>query len=183
VGTAGTFYHSLHQLRAISRAHRFVDSVDALHLEPLHAFARVTAATGILLLAIGYLAIPTNPLSVGNPVVVAIAVAAIGLAIACFLVPPVGMHGVIAAEKSRRLVAVDRLLADGPTELHRRAEQRDLSDADPLSKQLTSLMSERDLIARVPTWPWAPQTVQGFIAAIVIPLALWLAYRFLEQAL
>src|SRR6476469_217622 len=51
----------------------------------------------------------------------------------------------IAAERSRRLGAVNRLLADGLDELHLRAEQRDLSDADLLSKQLTSLMAERDL--------------------------------------
>lgn len=183
VGTAGAFYHSIHQLRAIGRAHRFVGDVDLLHLGPLHAFAGVTATTGILLLVIGYLAIPTNPSPTSNPVVIAIAVASIGLAIACFAIPLVGIRAVIGAERSRRLGTVNRLLGEGLAELHRRAEARDLTDADPLSKQLASLMSERDLVARVPTWPWAAQTLQGFTAAIVIPVALWLTYRFLERAL
>jgi hypothetical protein len=183
VGTIGTLYHSFHQLRLISRAHRFVDTIDPLNLEPLHAFARVTGATGIVLLAIAYLAIPTNPLPLGNPAVVVTTVAANVLAIACFVVPLVGMHDAIAAEKAGRLARVNGLLADGLTELHGRVEQRDLSDADALNKQLSSLLAEREVIISAPTWPWAPQTLRGFSAAIVIPIGLWLIYRFLERAL
>jgi hypothetical protein len=167
----------------IGRAHRFVDAVDVLHLEPLHAFAGVTATTGILLLAVGYLAVPTNPLPLGNPAVVGTAVAAIVLAIACFVVPLVGIHERIAAEKSRRLAAVNRLVADALTELHRRAGRRDLFEADALDKQLSSLLTERAILAAAPTWPWAPQTVRGFSAAIVIPILLWFVNRFLEQTL
>jgi hypothetical protein len=62
-------------------------------------------------------------------------------------------------------------------------EQRDLSDADALNKQLSSLLAEREVIISAPTWPWAPQTLRGFSAAIVIPIGLWLIYRFLERAL
>ena len=183
VGTAGLFYHSLHQLRVIGRAHRFVDAVDILHLAPLHAFARVTSATGIVLLAIGYLAIPTNPVPLSNPVVIGTAIAATVLAIICFVAPLVGMHDAIAAEKSRRLAAVNGLLAGALADLHRRAAARDLTDADELETQLSSLYAERALISAAPTWPWEPQTVRGFTAAIVIPIALWLVNRFLEQAL
>lgn len=183
IGTAAAFYHAIHQLQTISRAHGFIASIDPLHQGPLHAFARVTAGTGILLLTIGYLALPTVPHAQDNPVVVVMAVASIIVAIACFVIPLNGIHEAIAAEKARRLAVVGGLVSTVLADIHRRAEQRDLVDADGLDKQLTSLLVERDLIARAPTWPWDPETLRGFSAAIVIPVGLWLVYRFLERAL
>jgi hypothetical protein len=180
-GTAGLFYHALHQLRVIGRAHRYVGSIDVLHLGPLHAFAGVTAATGIMLLAIGYLALPTNPLSFGNPVIVATTTIANVLAIVCFVVPLLGIHDVIATAKARRLTEVDGLLAQGLGDLHDRAARRDLTNADVLDSQLKSLLAERQLVVAAPTWPWDPQTVRGFSAAILIPIVLWFAYRVLER--
>jgi hypothetical protein len=183
MGTVGMLYHSVRQLRVISRAHRYLLPIDPLHLTPLHAFAGVTAATGIVLLAIGYLAIPTNPVSTENPAVLAAAIATSVLAVACFIVPLLGIHATIAAAKATRLTDVNRLLAVGLTDLHERAERRDLSDADVLDKQLASLLAERQLVAAAPTRPWDPQTLRGFSAAVIIPIALWLTYRLLERSL
>jgi hypothetical protein len=73
-GTWALVYHSLHQLRVIGRAHRYVESIDLLHLERSHAFASVTAATGLALLALGYTGLATNPDALSNPQVLAWAV-------------------------------------------------------------------------------------------------------------
>jgi hypothetical protein len=180
-GTAGLFYHALHQLRVIGGAHRHVRSIDPLHLGPLHAFAGVTAATGIMLLAIGYLALPTNPLPFGNPVIIATTTIANVLAIACFVVPLLGIHDAIATAKTRRLAEVNGLLAERLGDLHHRAARGDLTNADVLDSQLKSLLAERQLVVAAPTWPWDPQTVRGFSAAILIPIVLWFAYRILER--
>ena len=37
------------------------------------------------------------------------------------------------------------------------------------------------MLARVSTWPWSPGTLRGFGTAIVLPIALWLIYRVLDQ--
>ncbi len=183
LGTTGMLVHSIHQLRVVSRAHRYLRPIDPLHLTPLHAFGGVTAATGVVLLAIGYVAIPTNPVSSANPAVLAAAVATSVLAIACFVVPLLGIHAAITTAKASRLADVNRLLGIGLAELHDRAQRRDLSDADALETHLSSLRAERELVAAAPTWPWDPQTLRGFSAAIVIPIVLWLVYRLLERTL
>jgi hypothetical protein len=36
-------------------------------------------------------------------------------------------------------------------------------------------------VTRASTWPWAPETLRGFVTALVLPIALWLVYRFLDQ--
>jgi hypothetical protein len=181
-GTWTLVYHSVHQLRVIGRVHRYVESIDVLYLERLHAFAAVTAATGVALLAIGYGGLLTNPDAVSNPQVVGWAALTTIAAVASFVVPLYGIHGLIAAEKSRRLETVNRLLDQALADLHRRAEQGDLADADAVNKHISSLLAERDVVARSPTWPWGPETLRGFVTALVLPVALWLVYRFLDQA-
>jgi hypothetical protein len=180
-GTWALVYHSLHQLRVIGRAHRYVESIDLLHLERSHAFASVTAATGLALLALGYVGLTTNPDALSNPQILAWAVLTTVVGVACFFVPLNGIHGLIAAEKSRRLEAVERLLDRVLDDLHLRAERGDVSDASAVNDQITSLLSERDVLARVSTWPWSPGTLRGFGTAIVLPIALWLVYRVLDQ--
>jgi hypothetical protein len=176
-------YHSLHQLRVIGRAHRYVESIDLLHLERLHAFSGVTAATGVALLALGYASLLVSPDALSNPQVVAWAVLTTVAAIASFVGPLYGIHGLIGAEKSRRLETVNRLLDQALGDLHRRVEQGDLSEADAVNKHISSLLAERDVIARSSTWPWAPETLRGFVTALVLPIALWLVYRILDQTL
>ncbi len=78
---------------------------------------------------------------------------------------------------------VNSLLAGRLGDLHDRAARRDLVDADHLESQIASLVAERQLVTIAPTWPWDPQTLRGFSAAIVIPIVLWLVYRVLERTL
>jgi hypothetical protein len=139
--------------------------------------------TGVLLLGLGYLFLPTNPLPLANPVNIATAVVSNVLAVACFVVPLIGIHDAIVAAKARRLATINGLLADRLGELHDRAARADLTDADQLDSQLASLRAERELVASAPTWPWDPQTLRGFSAAVIIPIVLWVVYRLLERTL
>ena len=182
-GAAALIYHSIRQLRLIGHLRRYLDTVDLLHLEPLHAFAGVTAATGMFLLALSYLSALTDPATFSNPALFAFTIGSVGLAVASFVVPLYGIHTQIAAEKSRRLAAVNGRLDGALRDLDRRADEHDLSEADAVNKHLSSLLAERDVLTRTPTWPWAPETLRGFGTALVLPVVLWLAFRLLERVL
>ena len=54
---------------------------------------------------------------------------------------------------------------------------------DDLSKALASLEIERASLERVPTWPWERGTLRSLVAALLLPLILWLAQAFLEKSL
>jgi hypothetical protein len=141
----------------------------------------VTAATGLALLILGYSGLLTTPDALSNPQIIAWAAFTTSAAVVCFVVPLNGIHGVIAAGKSRRLEAVDRLLGQILGELHVRAERGDVSDASAYNDQIASLLAEREMVARLSTWPWSPVTLRGFGTAVVLPIVLWLVYRVLEQ--
>jgi hypothetical protein len=48
-----------------------------------------------------------------------------------------------------------------------------------LDKALSGLLRMRDVINKLSTWPWQPETLWGMVGAILLPIALWLIQRLL----
>jgi hypothetical protein len=176
-------YHTIRQLRLIGRLPGYVERIDLLDAGPLHAFSGVTALTGVFFVAAAYFSVLTDPTTLTNPAVAAVNAFALVLGVACFVLPLYGMQRRIAAEKARRLSATSQRLDAALRDLARRNDGGDLSDADAVNKNIASLLAERDLIARTPTWPWSSDTLRGFSTALILPIALWLIFRVLERAL
>lgn len=58
--------------------------------------------------------------------------------------------------------------------VHQRIDDGEVADADKLNMQLTSLATERAVLAKISTWPWETETLMGFVSALVLPVILWL---------
>jgi hypothetical protein len=102
-------------------------------------------------------------------------------AVACFVLPLRGMHRRLAAEKDRMLAEVASRFETVFARLHERVDQAVLTDADKFNLQITSLSAEREMLARVSTWPWEPATVTGFLTTLGLPVILWVVQRVLER--
>ena len=176
-------YHTIRQLRLISRLQGDVERIDLLDAGPLHAFSAVTALTGGMLVAGAYFSVITDPTTFTNPAVAAVNALTVVLAVACFVLPLYGMQRRIAAEKALRLAAASHRLDAALRDLARRNDAGDLSSADAVNNNINSLLSERHLIARTPTWPWSPDALRGFSTALLLPIFLWLVFRVLEGVL
>lgn len=46
---------------------------------------------------------------------------------------------------------------------------------------LGALTAQRDLIVRLPTWPWSTAALTRFLSAVLLPIGLWLITRVLER--
>ncbi len=89
------------------------------------------------------------------------------------------MHARLVEEKERlQFVAEERLKAI-LAELARDVDAVDLARADGLNKTLGSLLQQRELLAKLPTWPWSPGTLRGFVTVILLPIVLFVAQRYL----
>lgn len=176
-------YHTIRQLRLISRLPGHVGRIDLLDAGPLHAFSTVTALTGGLLVFAAYFSAVTDPTTFTNPAVAAVNAFALVLGVACFVLPLSAMQRRIAAEKAVRLSAVSQRLEAALRDLARRNHAGDLSQADAVHNNINSLLAERNLIVRTPTWPWSPDALRGFGSALVLPVVLWLVFRILERVL
>ena len=45
------------------------------------------------------------------------------------------------------------------------------------------MLQQREIVAKLPTWPWSVGTARGFLTAILLPIALFVVQRFLTQVL
>ena len=54
-------------------------------------------------------------------------------------------------------------------EFNRDVDARDLSRADGLNKTLATLVLQREILAKLPTWPWSTATLRGFVTGAPSP--------------
>lgn len=177
-------YHTVRQLRAVSRIHAIAPNVNLFRLAPLYAFSQLTVRTSIAFIAIVATTVLVDAPAFENwPLVITVPflVGGIGVATAAFVVPLQGMHRRLTAEKKDLEWQVGQRLQAAISEIHRAADAHDLSQADGLSKQLNSLIAENDVVAKLPTWPWHPGTVGVFVSAILLPVGLYVVTRLLQR--
>jgi hypothetical protein len=93
------------------------------------------------------------------------------------------MHERFEAEKDRLLAASTGRLKGVLSELDAATREADLSRADQLDKMLHAVMSERDLLTRLHTWPWSSTTFRGFASALLLPVVIFIITRVIERLL
>jgi hypothetical protein len=162
-------YHTLRQLRLVSLIHTSATNVNLFQPTPLYAFSRLTAQTAIGLLLINYFSILTDPTTFVNPALNALTISTSLIAVACFVLPLNGMHDRIAAQKNRLRAEANIRLETTIQEIYRRADTQNLVEIDQLNKLMTSLVTAREEITKIPTWPWDPRTLTGFVSAFLLP--------------
>lgn len=173
--------HTVRQLHLVSRLSTLARNVDIFKPAPINAFSRLTAvsASGILVfVGLFVLLSPEQPVAF-----VAQEIGLIGLAIASFVLPLRVMHARLVDEKRALFDAMQDRLKTTMARVHATVDADDLKRADELQKTLTSLLAERDVLIRLPTWPWSAGTFRGFASAVVLPIIIWLVIRVLERVL
>lgn len=179
-------YHTLRQLREVDRAHRAAPEVNVFVPRPLYAFAGLTTRTAIVLLLLLGSSIPADPQNWerANPLItVPWFVLITGVALATFVAPLWGMHARIAAEKGTLQDACGRRITDARAAFHDAVDGADAARVDSQNKILAALISEREWLAKLPTWPWQPGQIGAVVSAIVLPVVLFVVTRLLGSAL
>jgi hypothetical protein len=176
-------YHTIHQLAWVRAIHARYVVVDPYHLEPLYVFSGLTARTALALLAIDYAWVfaYTSPLTNSANIVLSVSFAA--LAAIVFAWPLWGVHRLLAEEKAHLLTDCARRMKAAIAELRRRIDSGQLKAMDDLNKTMASLEIEHASLARIPTWPWPPGTLRGVVAAVLLPVAIWLIQQVLQPLL
>lgn len=174
---------SIRQLRMVDSLHQRVTNINLLKLEPAHAFSGLTARTGsgvILLLVLSYPLEPIQAYSTFDLITWALLA---GLAIAVFILPVIGLRRKLEAEKEQALHEASDLLQITLSDLHENVVRRDFGDLEGKEKAVQALMRERELLAKISTWPWDTPTLRGFASTLLLPIFLFLVTRLLERIL
>jgi len=175
-------YHTIWQLRMVSRIHPRATNVNLFRRMPLYAFSHLTAQTGISLLLMNYFGILTDPATFENLALILLTIGASLVAILCFVLPLQGMHKQIVAEKNRLHGQCTTRLEAAIAELYARADSQGLAGVGELNQLIGSLVSTCEMIDQIRTWPWKRETLMTFISVFLLPfiveLIFMLAGRF-----
>jgi len=175
-------YHTVRQLRLVSHIHSIATNINLLHTPSLHAFSRLSAYTGLFFIILLYFDLVFNTWTLKNPGLIFLNIFLLPLvAAACFILPIEGMHRRLVVEKRRLLWEVNQRLEASMKLLYQRVDSADLRDADVINKTLLSLVTTRELIAKIPTWPWQPETSALFFSALTLPVIVFLIQVLLKD--
>ncbi len=180
---AALVYQTVHQLTTVNRIHATATRINLFLPDPLYAFSGLTARTamGYLILADTALLAMYEFMSETDPLAVGIMVFMILLAAVTFVLPLLGMHRRMVEEKGRLESEANRCLEATIAELHRRLDAGDLTEIDGLNSAMESLEIERNVLAKISTWPWQPGTLRIAISPVLLPVAVWIIQRLLER--
>jgi hypothetical protein len=177
------FYHTIRQLRLVSRMYGLVKSVNIFNLQPLYTLSGLTAKTGIvwiIFLSVNYFinfVLGQGPLP--TKAVIFVIFVELLFSVLVFLLPLWGIHVRIQNEKETMLKENGERLHSTNFELHQRLDENDLSVMDAYQKGISALISLRTEIEKTPTWPWEPTTLRGFLSAVFLPIILFVIQQLL----
>lgn len=179
-------YQLIHLTRVVRRAMADAE-VDVFRPSALQALPRLTARMGAILAVVVEASLlvvppPSDPASFlvnSAPFIIVPPI----LAALAFLVPLQDVHGRLEAEKDRQLGAAELRIVRVMAEINGDVDAGRLDRADALGKQLASMVQQRDLIARLSTWPWSAGTLRGLITAILLPTFLFVVQQLLARVL
>jgi len=189
-------YLLVRQVRIVSRLHRSVVTVDLLEPGPMHAMAKLTARSAIVLILLQLLVfvpLPNMTASARLTLILAV-VPFIAVSVAAFFLPLRGLQSRLDQDKSRLRSAVNARIKATIAALHEviddetRPGPRDVEAArfaqfriDALNKALASLLQEREFVGRLSSWPWDTTTFRAVASAVLVPIVLFLFTRILER--
>jgi hypothetical protein len=169
---------SIGWLRTVVQLHADATAIDPFDRAPLYAFSRVTAVLGVSVVALAYYSFTANgAFQAGNlPSLVFLAVTTLSGLVA-FVAPQWGIHNRLVREKNRLSQEVERRVTRLAAELYARVDAGDFAATSALNATLSGLTTLRDRVARLPTWPWPPQLLRGFVTALLLPVVVYLLTR------
>ncbi|MGA7733296.1 MAG: hypothetical protein WCD37_18700, partial [Chloroflexia bacterium] len=103
------------------------------------------------------------------------------IALLAFVQPLLGLHGLLVAAKQSLQEENGRQLEIAIAQLHSRVSGGELGEAEKLESALNGLIAEREVLEKLRTWPWEPDTARVVITATLLPLVLWVIQRVLDQ--
>ena len=168
------YYHSLRQLALVNRTVKMVQNVNLFQLEPVYAFSRLTARTGVSWMIMLSLTLVLYPSQLTNAPQLALLFMQVVLALGAFALPLRMVNDRLVSEKRRLIAELDRRVERTLERLHRCLDDDEMREMDQLNDAVAALNAERDILTRIPTWPWRAGTLTSFLSAVGLPIVLFL---------
>ncbi len=175
---------SVRILRQVDRLHREATAIDLFDTGPIYAFSGLTVRLGLAYVFAGYYALFVNSaFQAGNSLSLASIVISIAIGIACFVLPLWGIHGRLVAAKAVLVRGANQRDKALEAELFQRVDAGNLAGVTEVTDALSGIRGISDRIDKLPTWPWPPEVLRGFVSALLLPVVIFLITSYVGSQL
>ena len=172
--------HTVRQLRLVMQIHREATAIDPFDREPVYAFSRLTVVTGLAYVLVGYYGLAVNgAFQAGNLVSILTLAGSFAIGIVTFIAPLWGIHDRLVHEKAELLARAERRLGKVAAEMDQRIDARAYGTTKEITDTLAGATLLRERVAKLPTWPWPPQVLRGFLSALLLPVIVYIVSRLI----
>jgi len=162
------------QLLQVSSLLQRASSLDLYDTAPIYAFSRLTGLVGVAVVFVAYYTYVANSaFQVGNVFSLITIAASIVAGLACFILPLWGIHDRLGTEKSALVRGANQRVEALQAELYRRVDAGVLTGIDSVTDAINGVIATRALMDRLPTWPWPPEVLRGFVTAVLLPVVVY----------
>lgn len=174
-------YRIIVQLRTVNQLYGKASRLDLYNLDPVYALSSHTAKTGVILLLMVYSSLLVDPAAIQNPTAF-IATVIVSLAgLAAFVLPLGGINRRLVAEKRSHLSQIRGRLKDAFATVERKYDGSALGEMGELGSAIENLERQLAFVQAIPTWPWQPGTMRGFLSAMLLPIVIWIIQQLLAR--
>lgn len=178
-----TIYHTIHQLRTVSRIYTGHTRINLFQSGPLYTLSTLAARTAIGISLPTYAWFWLNLLAPGGLSISDLIPSVLFsvMILVTFIWPLLGAHRLLAREKQKLLDEAARRIEATIQRLHGHVDSGDMDHRGALKDTLDGLVIEQGVIRKLRTWPWQPETASGVGAAFLMPVILWVIQRLLTR--
>ena len=105
------------------------------------------------------------------------------VSVLAFVVPLWGIHTRLIQAKAELLSDLDRRASALSAEMYARIDAGAFDSTKVVSDSIGGLGLLRDRIEHLPTWPWPPQLLRGFLSALLLPVVVYVVTRVISNLL
>jgi hypothetical protein len=178
---SGIYVHSVHQLRMVNRLYHRMRKINMFHLFPVYSFSGLTAQTAVGYITLILVTQLLYPHGWGDLDILVLNLGQILLAVAVFILPLSHAHTRLVNGKQRLQAEAAQRMETALQRLHAAVDEENVAALDGLNKIVAAVSNERDMLAKIPTWPWQPGTLRTVASVMLVPVLLFLIQAILRR--
>ncbi len=152
---------------------------------PVYALSRYASQVSVALLIINYVllyaSLPDELLF--EPAAIVFQIIVVSASLAYFFAPLASINQRMRRAKERLLAELGRDLEEVYGRVHAAVQSKKFAHLGELRNSIAALKDELEIIRRIPTWPWQPDTLRNLFTPMLLPVIVYLAQRFFGSAL
>lgn len=176
-------YQVIRQGRLVNRIYRDHTQLNLFELGPLYGFSGLTLRAAVAMAMLTTALYAAGSYLFSDPLSVLSAVLGLLVPVGIFVLPLVGIHNRLVREKVRVLTETMRRIEATIADLHAAVDAHALQSSGEIRETLSALQIEQQMVERIPTWPWQPETLRLLLSALFLPTVLFLIQFIFQLAL